>query len=412
MAVGGRADAPGRVALLGILALLTLVPVTLPVPVLRELVQERFGVSDLLTSLFMSINMVGAVLAAPVAGALADRFGQRHRLAAAALAIDALCFLALARAESFALFMAIRFVEGCAHILALSMILSLAASAAPEARRGRVMGLVGGGMLLGVAFGAPLGGLLGREDAVTPLLGGAALAALAALLAASALREHGEGAVRRPGLSEIARLVRADRLLLAPLAFAFADRFTVGFFTTTFSLYLRSIHDVSAMRIGILIFVFMLPFALLSYPLGRLAERTSRAVLLCGGSLAYGIGTASLGLWSPDRLALLMAGLGATAAVMFVPSLLMTTQLAAAEVRSTALGAFNAAGSLGFIVGPVTGGLVSQGVAAVTDWETGYRAAFVVAGTSEVLLAIAVFPLLWRRERSAPAAAWGAADPR
>ena len=78
-----------RLAGLGLLALLILLPVTLPVPVLRELVQERFAVSELLTSLFMSINMVGAVLSAPLAGALADRFGRRPPLIAAALAFDA-----------------------------------------------------------------------------------------------------------------------------------------------------------------------------------------------------------------------------------------------------------------------------------------------------------------------------------
>ena len=115
-----------RVAVLGLMALLMLLPVTLPVPVLRELVAERFGVSELLTSLFMSINMVGAVLAAPLAGALADRFGRRPLLIAAALALDALCFLGLTRDVPFALFLGIRFVEGAAHIFALSLLLGLA----------------------------------------------------------------------------------------------------------------------------------------------------------------------------------------------------------------------------------------------------------------------------------------------
>ena len=63
-----------RVACLGLLAVLILVPVTMPVTVLRAFVQERFGVSEFMTSLFMSVNMVGAVLSAPIAGALADRF--------------------------------------------------------------------------------------------------------------------------------------------------------------------------------------------------------------------------------------------------------------------------------------------------------------------------------------------------
>ena len=47
-------------------------PVTLPVPVLRSRVGDRFAVSEFSTSLFMSVNMVGAALAAPLAGALAD----------------------------------------------------------------------------------------------------------------------------------------------------------------------------------------------------------------------------------------------------------------------------------------------------------------------------------------------------
>ena len=168
--------------------------------------------------------------------------------------------------------------------------------------------------------------------------------------------------------------------MLGPLAFAFADRFTVGFFTTTFSLYLKRIHDLPPARIGMLIAAFMLPFALLSAPSGWLSQRMSRAVLLCGGSLLYGIGTASLTSWSPEALPFFMASLGAIAALMFVPSMLMTTELTPEEVRTTSMGAFNAAGSLGFIAGPLTGGLVSQLVAASAGWEAGYRAAFGVAG--------------------------------
>ena len=65
-------QAPSRwqIFLLGAFAALILIPVTLPVPVLRALVQDRFAVSDIQTSWFMAINMVGAFLAAPVAGVL------------------------------------------------------------------------------------------------------------------------------------------------------------------------------------------------------------------------------------------------------------------------------------------------------------------------------------------------------
>ncbi len=399
MDLEGQLYSRGRVAALGLLAVLILMPVTLPVPVLRELVQERFGVSELLTSLFMSINMVGAVLAAPLSGAFADRFGGRPRLIAAALLVDALCFLGLTRDVPFPGFLAVRFFEGCAHIFALSLLLGLAAGARGIEGRGAVMGVTGAGLLLGVALGAPLGGVLGRGDPVRPLYVGAAIVAMAAVLAVALLRETGEPSEARPGLRQIGRLVRANRLLVVPLLFAFADRFTVGFFTSTFSLFLGNIHELPPPSIGVLIATFMLPFALFSFPFGLLSQRTSRAMLLCGGSLVYGGFVASVGYWPKEQLWLLMLLNGAAAAVMFVPSMLMTTELTPERVRTTSMGAFNAAGSLGFIIGPLTGGLVSQLVAESAGWQAGYRAAFAVAGASEILLALVAFPILHRWER-------------
>ncbi len=380
---------------LGLLALAVMIPVTLPVPVLRELVTDRFAVSEFSTSLFMSINMIGALLTAPFAGILADRWGRRRALLAGSLVLDALCFFLLAAPISFPLFLAIRFVEGITHICALSMLLALASHALPDEQRGRAMGVVGGCMMLGIALGAPVGGILGQSSVLLPLQLGGVLGLLTASLALWIVREskaHDE----RPNLVEILRSLRAHPALLIPLAFAFADRFTVGFFTTTFSLYLRRIHNQDSVEIGMAIAVFMIPFALFSYPFGRLAERFSLTLLLCSGSLLYGIATAAVGFMSPPALYGLMLAAGMAAAVMFVPSMVMMTRLAPAHIRTTALGAFNAAGSLGFILGPLCGGAISQLVAAETTWLAGYRAAFVVAGFSEFLCVAIALPFLLR----------------
>jgi len=388
----------GRLAGLGLLGLWIMAPVTLPVPVLRELVQDRFEVSELITSLFMSVNMIGALIMAPLAGAISDRLGRKKALLIAALIVDAVCFFALTAPVPLSLFMAIRFLEGCAHITALSILLMLGSHALPSHQRGRAMGVVGGSMMLGVALGAPLGGVLGRWGPLLPLQVGGLLALLAALLAAVVVREHVDRETR-PSLSDISRALAAHPRLLAPLAFAFADRFTVGFFTTTFSLYLRRIHELSPAEIGMAIAIFMLPFAFLSYPFGRMAERFSVILLLCGGSLLYGVGTAAVGFVPPPALYVLMFAIGITAAVMFVPSMLVITQVAPDEIRATALGAFNAAGSLGFIVGPLAGGAISQYVAQASDWLTGYRAAFVAAGAAELICVAVALPFLVQLRR-------------
>ena len=91
-----------------------------------------------------------------------------------------------------------------------------------------------------------------------------------------------------------------------------------------------------------------------------------------------------------------MVALGVASAVMFVPSMILTTNTAPTQIRGTALGAFNAFGSLGFIAGPATGGLISSWVANAADWPTGYRAAFAAAGISEILCVALTLPFLLR----------------
>lgn len=384
-----------RLAAMGLLAIGIMMPVTLPVPILRELVGERFAVSELLTSLFMSINMIGAAFAAPLAGALADRLGRRRPLVIGALLVDAGCFAGMTLDTGFGLFMLIRLFEGCAHIFALSLLLSIAASLGGATARGLTMGVTGAGMMLGVALGAPIGGLLGRVDTLRPLLVGSAILLGVALLALALLPDP-RGSERRPGIAAIWRTVRRNRAVIAPLIFAFADRFTVGFYTTTFSLFASGLHGADPARVGLWISAFMLPFALLSFPFGVLADRFSKTWLLCGGSAVYGLLTASLGFWSTDWIGPGMAVIGLTAAAMFVPSMLMTTDLTPPEIRSTALGAFNTAGSLGFILGPATGGLVSEAVRASHGPAVGYQAAFGVAGAAEIACALLALPFLLR----------------
>lgn len=370
-----------------------LVPVTMPVAVLRSLVHDRFGVSELATSLFMSINMIGAVVGAPLIGAFGDRLGTRKGIIAAALLVDALCFWLLTLPVGFGVFLGIRFFEGVAHIISLSALMALLADSTE--RHGRLMGMAGAGITLGVAVGAPLGGVLGRTDPLVPLYAGAALLVAVAALSLVVLPEPPRRAVRH-SVSQLWRVLASNRSVAVPLLYAFVDRFTTGFFTTTFSLYLRRMFDLQPPQIGILIAYFMLPFSLLSYPVGRMTDRHSRVLLMCGGSALYGLFTASLGWWPVGELRWLMVTLGVLASFMYVPSLVMTRDLAPAEARATALGGFNAAGALGFMAGPLVGGWISQTVAAYTTWQDGYRAAFLVAGASELLCVAVTLPLLMR----------------
>ncbi|MHC4831048.1 MAG: MFS transporter [Planctomycetota bacterium] len=392
----------GALLVMGALAAFMLVPVTLPVPVLRELVYDRFGVSELWTSLFMSINMVAAFLAAPLAGALSDRLGRRKAVILGALVIDAALCHVMTWDLPFPVFMGLRFLEGATNILSLSLLMALAADRADPLRRGRVMGLLGAGITLGVAMGAPIGGVMGKHfGALATLNLAGAISLVTALLGVFVLRDGPRVRTQRPGLRTILRTVFENKALVAPLAFAFTDRFTTGFFTTTFVLFLKRTHGMPPERVGLLIAMFMLPFSLLSFLFGRLADRISHVGLMASGSLLYGLAAMTVGFLAPEHLMWVMLVLGITAAVMFVPSLILTTDLTDPLTKATALGGFNAAGSLGFVCGPIVGALVSQTIALDLGygWLWGYRAAFVTAGAAELLCVAIALPFLVRLVR-------------
>lgn len=377
---------------LGFVTFLLMLPETLPVPVLRGLVVERFGVGSAAASWFMAANLVGALLAAPVVGPLVDRSGRRRAPCVVALAIDALLMQALAHPHDYTSLLLLRAVEGAAHITALTLAMSLVADAAGE-RRGRALGCLGAGLTFGVAFGAAIGGRVGKSDPLLTLhLASVALLA-AAVLAAWLLPADAMPAVR-PTLRQQLAAVRNEPRMKAPLLLAFVERFTVGFFTTGFPLLLAGVHRAAPDAIGKLLASLLLPFAALSWPFGRLAETWSRPLLVGGGSLLYGVGVAFVGVAPVASLWWLMPLLGVASAVMFVPTLLWLFERAPAVGRTTLVASFHGAGSLGFLAGTLgCGQLVHLG----GEDGPGYALAFAVAGLSAVLGAATVVGAARRR---------------
>jgi MFS family permease len=389
----------GRAGALALLTFLLMLPETLPVPVLRGLVLERFGVTDAAASWFLSANMLGALVAAPIVGLYVDRTGRRRTLAIAATAADALLMQLLAHPHDYTTFLLLRVVEGMAHITALTLLMSLVADAAGQ-HRGRALGALGGGLTFGVASGAAIGGLLGKNDPLLTLHA-ASVVLLAAALLAPWLLPKDAAVTAKPGMREVFAAVRNEPGVRAPLLLAFVDRFTVGFFTTGFPLMLAGVHGAEPPTIGKLLAAFLFPFALLSYPFGRLAEHRSRRALVFWGSALYGVVVMFVGTAPIAALWAMMPALGIASAVMFVPTLLWLLERAPALGRSTAMASFHAAGSLGFLCGPLAcGALVHLG----GDPSTGYTLAFAVAGLSEILGAWLVIGLpRLRRDRAARA---------
>jgi MFS family permease len=368
----------------GVLIFFLMLPVTAVVPVLYDLTGGRHeGLGIFGQHLFMTANMVGAILSAPLGAYLGDRTGKRRIWIVGALFIDSLGFLIMTSAMPYAGILLVRFVGGAAHMTALSLLMAEAADAGGEERRGAAMGWIGLCLTLGVAMGAPLGGLLGKSNPENVLRVGAGILCVAATACLVFLPASVCASMPKMRTSQLPWNLQGIRKVIVPCVFTFVDRLTVGFLISTVTLYFRTILEADAARIGLWMGAFMLPFALLTYPAGRMSRRWNPLAMMIGGSLLYGIWFAALTLASVAAMPIMMTLGGVAAAMMFGPSLVLAAEATSAKNRSAAMAAFNASGSLGFLLGPLCGGAI---LAVFSDVpEKGFRIAILAAGAMEIL---------------------------
>ncbi len=358
---------PAALAPIAIATFLTLVPLTLLVPALTELVVDRHGGTRFHAHLFVALNQLAGIVAVPVAMRWHRRLGSTRRWVIALLALDAVAFLGMWRADSLGALFAWRALDGIAHLPALTFLM-IAANRAGGARRGASLGLVATALMFGVGVGLPTGGILAARDPLlvypvgVVLLGVAALAAIgvpadpASAVDASAVDAS---AVDAPTPSRY-RWDRSDLASWMPLAYGFADRFLIGVFSSSFAIFLAEQHGVGVRERGMLMGLFLLPFALLNWPAGRLADRFGWFRLIIVGNVGFGLVYATYGLLPLPWLPVAMVLSGTLSALMFSPSLVLVSEFARRGVGDGLFGAFQVAGSFGFLAGPVVGGLLVE----------------------------------------------------
>nr|WP_081593443.1 MFS transporter [Thauera linaloolentis] len=372
-----------------------MLPVTGMVPVLSAFTAQRFdGLGQFASHFFMSINMIGALVGAPVAGLLSDRLGRRKALAVAALALNGLTLLGIAFAyrqlDSYAVLLALRLLEGFAHMSALSLLMALGSDQVGHGGLGGRMGAIGASISLGVATGAPLGGVIGGIDPLWVPLGGGLLSLALAAVGAAGLRDA-TAARPRMAIGQILDTLRARRALAIPLAFSFADRLTVGFIVSTLSLYFGLTLGFDARAIGMAMAAFLIPFSLLTWPAGHLSRYWDPLLMMVAGSILYGVFLGALAFVPAGWIVWTMAAGGVIAALMYAPSLVLAAHYGGEDCRASALAAFNMAGSLGFAAGPLISSLLLAFYGSLS--ASPHAPVFISIGAIEVGLALYVYAI-------------------
>jgi MFS family permease len=375
---------------------LQMLPATLLAPAIRPLFAEFHGGAEGPMHAFMSLNMLGAILTTPlvarlVSSADANRSARWLMILAS---LDAVLLVVVSLPLATPLVLLLRTFEGAAHLGSSTLLLARAAAYKPLVGAGRAMGLAGGAVMLAIAFGSGLGGILVGEDTRLPFLVGASLSALVALAAPFL---YSSTLPIEPAEPRPRSLALRDPDVMGPLSAAFVERFTIGLIIVTFALFATKAHGLSDRSVGLLYSMLMLPFALLMYPASRLGEKLPRAGLLGLGAILYGVALASLALAPKSLLPLSMMTAGVASSLMYGTVLCYAATLVSPESRGRMMALVNTAGALGMLLGPMCGGIMVAAFRNPLDPFSAYRNVFYLAGATCAFWMLLQAPWLMRR---------------
>ncbi len=355
---------------------------------------EHFGASPLTVTLLMAVYSTMQFVAAPLLGALSDRYGRRRVIALSTFGA-ALGYLVMGLAGSLAMLFA-------ARVLAGGMAGNIAAAQAyiadvttPE-DRAKGMGLFGAamgfGFIVGPAICAALAGNGDTANFSLPPLVAAGTSAVAATLALVTLREDLVSVTPRR-LSWIAPIKMAlGNADLRPLAVTlFLVVFAFAGLEATFALWAErqlvwGPRQVGALFAGVGVVAVIVQGGLV----GRLSRWLGEEAVVLIGIVVLVAGFALLPAatsLAPTLVAMVLLAGGFGLANPALASLV--SRRAAAEAQGANLGVAQAGASLGRIFGPALAGVLF----------TADSQALPYVASAVILVLVAVF---WQRARGKP----------
>lgn len=318
---------------------------------------DDLGLSKAEAGILSASYAAGTLIASLPAGLVASRVGPR-RTVIAGLLILGFASLAFGFASHILLLDTARFVQGVAGALIWSGAMSWLILAAPDDRRGSVIGTALGTAVAGALLGPAVGAVAGAVG-TKPVFG--SVLAITAVLSYLASRLPEAGTPERQSLGEIAAAMRS-RPLLDATAFVAVPSVLFGAIEVLVPLRIDTLggsHGVIAAGFiaGAALEAVLAPLA------GRMSDRIGRRAPYVAGLVVCALAMVVLGLAAQLGVvltALIVTSLGA--GLSFAPALTLLSEMAE-ETRmhqGLAAGLSNMAWASGQVLGGIGGGVVAS----------------------------------------------------
>ena len=337
------------------------------VPVLA-LYARSFGVTQWAIGLAIAVYGLARFLVAMPVGRLTDAAGRRAALALGGLvtaAGNALC----AVAPTFAVFVAARFVAGMGAALVLVAGQIVLADITTPARRGRVMAIYQGVFVFAVGVGPLPGGLLAeRFGLAAPFVVYAVMGTLAAVVAWFQIPETrargmsaADATVPPPFAAQVRLLTSHGGFLLVALVSFMNAVARTGALFNVIPVLARERLGLSTDRIGVGLALSSLVGLVLTYPAGVLVDRAGRKVVIVPSTLVAGASLV-LFLTASSYASFLVACVAWSVAVGIsgAAPAAYAADVAPSGMNAAAMSTFRMLADLGYVLGPIALGIVTD----------------------------------------------------
>ena len=350
--------------MVSVLLVLTALPDAMVVPILEEILVERYGVGPGIAHAFLAVNLIGGLCAIPILGWTAKR-GRPIIAVVVAAAVDAALLAAMWLPIGFGPTIVLRAMEGVADVIVFAVIFDLVGRAGGRGATGLRYGLAAALLSLALGGGAILGGQVASWEKATSgveasvfLIGGGAclLAAILAVIWREPLRRLKDTQI----VGEKASVMKPNvhRAPLWPLLLiAGSDRAAGGLLTGTLGIFLASAIGLEPAIRGGLVGSVLLLMGLGAVPAGAISDLFGALRVRLIGSIIFGLGIVILPQVAENLplLVIVMVAMGIGGAVLLPTSLSLLDRLHGGLVG---MGGFRAAGDIGFLVGVTVAGIL------------------------------------------------------
>lgn len=338
-----------------IMLFISALPDAMVVPVLRQLMVDRYGVSVGAAHAFMTVNVIGALAGVCLLKSIRKN-GSIGRKIAAASALNAILLAAMALPIGFIPTLMLRCIEGVVDIVVYAFILDFVAECGRQETKGRRMGGAATCLMLGIASGIGIGGLVGNISPTLTLWVGALTCLVVVPISFQTFNRFEKLPERPSNQTNTVKSKIGIYPLWPSLAMMLTDRALAGVLTVTVPLYFAGIVELSPGSIGGLIGIGMLMTALGAWPAGYLVDKTGplRIRIIAGALFAGGFALIPQAVSVNTNVAcLVMILVGLGGAALFASSL---TMVVGSGRGPSGMAAYHLAGNVGFLLGPLFAG--------------------------------------------------------